>query len=317
VNPTLQGYTAAVVASVGTDALASLASDLEAIERFVQTDDPMRGMLTDTTIRGPVRRAVMLDLLDGKVSEPARRLAGFACTAARAPEVPAALSWLSTRARHLADGFGNEEMPLGLLHSRQRVGGFATALHEDHTTAELESVEDELFRFARIVESTPVLRRALVDRDLSVDARQGLASQLLEGKVQPGTLDLVRYVVAGGRARDIVGTLDWLVEQTAKARGWRIARVRAATTVEDAQQERLSESLTTLAGGPVELQVVIDPALLSGAVIQIGDLQVDASARGKIDALREHLMPGGWEDSRVGAGAAPPRGTTTDTEGAG
>lgn len=310
-NPALQGYTAAVVASAGTDALAGLAGDLEDIDRFVQTNDAMRGLLTDTTLRGPVRRAVMLDLLEGKVSEPARRLAAFACAAVGAPDVPAAVSWLANRTRHLADGYGNEEMPLGLLQSRQRIGGFATALHEDDSTAELESMEDELFRFARIVQSTPGLRGALVDRDLSVEARQALATQLLEGKVLPGTLDLVRYVVAGGRARDIVGSLDWLVEQTAKARGWRIARVRAAAPVEDAQRSGLSETLATLTGSPVELQVVIDPSLLSGAVIEIGDLQVDATARGRLNALREHLVPGGWDD-KLSGGADRPRGTTTE-----
>ena len=126
----------------------------------------------------------------------------------------------------------------------------------------------------------------------------------------------VRYVVAGGRSRDIVGTLDWLVEQTAQARGWRIARVRSAAPIEDAQRTTLSDSLTGLAGAPVELQVIIDEALLSGAVIQIGDLQVDASARGRIDALREHLMPGGWEDKGFHTGAVRLSGTT-QTKGAG
>jgi F-type H+-transporting ATPase subunit delta len=128
---------------------------------------------------------------------------------------------------------------------------------------------------------------------------------------------LIRYVVVGGRARDIVGTLDWLVEQTAKARGWRIARVRSAAAIDEAQRGELSDSLSGLAGAPVELQVVIDEALLSGAVIQIGDLQVDASARGRIDALREHLMPGGWEDSGFHTSARPASGTTIQTEGAG
>ena len=315
-NPELAGYTASVFEAAGSSALADLAGDLEAVERLVQTNGPLRAALTDTTVRGVARRAVMLDLLEDKVSEPARRLAAFACSVVRAPDVPVALAWLANHSRHVAEDHDTDEKPLSLIQSRQRVGGFATAVHEDSSNSELESIEDDLFRFARIVASTPALRAALVDRDLATEARQGLATQLLERKVQPGSLALVRYVIAGGRARDIVGTLDWLVEQTAKARGWRIARVRAATTVEDAQQERLSESLTTLAGGPVELQVVIDPALLSGAVIQIGDLQVDASARGKIDALREHLMPGGWEDSRIGAGARP-TGTTTETEGAG
>jgi len=319
VNPTLQGYTAAIVESAGSggDALRDLAHDLESIEQLVLANATLQAALTDTAVRGAVRRAVLLDLLAGKVSEPARRLAAFTSSAVRAPEVPAALNWVAARARHAAEGQELTEPPLSLTQSRDRVGGYATAILEDSSTAQLESMEDELFRFARIVADTPALRAALVDRDLAVEARQGLASQLLEGKVEAGTVSLVRFAIAGGRSRDVVGTLDWLVEQTAKARGWRIARVRSAALIEEDQQTTLSESLATLAGAPVELQVVIDKRLLSGAVIQIGDLQVDASARGKIDALREHLMPGGWEDSGFHAAASRPRGTTTQTEGAG
>ena len=316
-NPTLQGYASAVFEAAGPGVLAGLAADLEAIDNLVNANATLRSALTDTTVRGAARRAVMLDLLDGKVSAPARRLAAFACSVVRAPDVPAAVNWVATRARHEAEGQQYDETPLSLTQSRQRVGGFATAVDEDLSHAELEALEDDLFRFARIVAATPALRAALVDRDLAVEARQGLATQLLEGKVQPSTVSLVRYVVAGGRARDIVGTLDWLVEQTAAARGWRIARVRAAAPIEDAQQTTLSDSLAGLAGAPVELQVIIDESLLSGAVIQIGDLQVDATARGRIDALREHLMPGGWDDSGFHSGAVRPGGTMTQTEGAG
>ncbi len=316
-NPVLQGYTAAVIEGAGHDALRTIAGDLEAIEELALANGQLQSVLTDTSIRGPVRRAVMLDLLEGKVSEPARRLAAFASSAVAAPDVPSALGWLAHRTNQLADGFGLEEAPLGLLQSRRRVGGFATALHEDHANDDLEQIEDDLFRFARIVESNAALRNALVDRDLAVEARQGLVSQLLEGKVHPATAAVIRYAVLNGRARDIVGTLDWLAEQTALARGWRIARVRAASSVEEAQQGELSASLASLAGAPVELQVVIDPVLLSGAVIQIGDVQVDASARGKIDTLREHLVASGWDDNRVGAGAARAAATTTETEGAG
>ena len=207
--------------------------DLASIEQLVLANAPLNAALTDTTMRPAVRRAVMLDLLDGKVSAPARRLAAFASSAVRAPEVPAALGWVATRARHAAEGQEFEEPPLSLTESRQRVGGFAIAVHEDLPTAELESLEDDLFRFGRIVGATPALRAALVDRDLAPAARQAVVSQLLEGKVPQSTISLIRYVVAGGRARDIVGTLNWLVEQTAKARGWRIARVRAAAPIED------------------------------------------------------------------------------------
>ena len=310
-NPALQGYTAAVAEAAGTAALGSLAADLEAIEQLVLANPQLRAALTDTAVHGSARRAVVLDLLDGKVSPEARRLAAYACMAVDAPEVPAALGWVSTRVRHLGEG-QDDEPGLSLLQSRQRVGGFATAVHEDMTNAELESLEDDLFRFARIVAATPALRSALSDRELDVAARQGLVTQLLEGKMPGASLALARYAVTGGRARDIVGTLDFLVELTAQARGWRIAHVRSAAPIDDAQRGELTESLGSLAGAPVELQVEVDESLLSGALIRIGDLQVDATARGRIDALREHFTPAGWEPSGFGRGNS----SKDQTEGA-
>lgn len=310
-NPSLQGYTAAVAETAGSAALGGLAADLEAFEQLVLANPQLRAALTDTAVGGPARRAVVLDLLEGKVTPEARRLAAFACMAVDAPEVPQALGWVSTRVRHLGEG-QDEEPGLSLTQSRQRVGGFATEVHENMSTAELESLEDDLFRFARIVEATPALRAALTDRDLEVAARQGLVTQLLEGKMPASSLALARYVVTGGRARDFVGTLDYLVELTAQARGWRIARVRAAAPIEEAQRAELTESLGTLAGAPVELQVEVDESLLSGALIRIGDLQVDATARGRIDALREHFAPTGWAP----AGFGRSQSSKDQTEGA-
>ena len=124
---------------------------------------PLRAALTDTSVPGTARQAVLLDLLEGKVSPGARRLAAFAALVVRAPEVPVALGWLSTQAWHAAEGREIEEPPLSLTQARQRVGGYATALHEDMSTAQLESLEDDLFRFGRIVASTPALR-ARADR---------------------------------------------------------------------------------------------------------------------------------------------------------
>ncbi|MGP0030605.1 MAG: ATP synthase F1 subunit delta [Acidimicrobiales bacterium] len=314
-NPTLEGYTAAVLEFAPAEARPGLAGELESIERLVLDTPALRAALTDTAVKGPARLAVMNDLFGGRVSPTACRAAAFATSVVSAPDVLAALAWLAVRARHAAEGRPMPDETLGLTESRRRVGGYAQAVFETMATAELEEVEDELFRFARIVESTPALRSALVDRDLAVEARQGLVTQLLESKVEAGTLALVRYLIAAGRARDVVGSLDWLVEQAAAARGWRIARVRAAAPIEDAQRTSLSESLASLTGLPVELQVEIDPDLLSGAVIRIGDLQVDATARGRIDALREHLAPGGWEDE--GFRAHPGPTGTTQREGAG
>jgi F-type H+-transporting ATPase subunit delta len=167
---------------------------------------------------------------------------------------------------------------------------------EDLSTAQLEEVEDELFRFTRTVADTPSLRAAMANGDLPLDVRQGLVRQLLEGKVEAATLQLVEYTLAGGRPRDLVGTLDWLVEETAKARGWRVARVRSARTLADDERETLAQSLTQLSGHPVELQVTVEPELLAGVVVEVGDRRLEATARDRLDQLREHMGGAAWED---------------------
>jgi F-type H+-transporting ATPase subunit delta len=314
VNPQLQGYSAAVIEAAGPPALAAVASDLEAVEQLVVSKPRLRAALTDTAVPGAARRAILLDLLEGKVTPEARRLAAFAAMSVAAPDVTSALSWLAIRVRHAAEGRPLEEPSLSLTQARRRVGGYGVALHEDMSTGQLESLEDDLFRFARIVDATPKLRGILTDRDAALAARQALVTELLEGKVAPTTVALARYTVTGGRARDFVGSLDYLVEETALARGWRIANVRAAAPIDDEQRAQLGDALRSVAGAPVELQVVIDESLLSGARIRIGDLQVDATARGRIDTLREHLGPDGWQPTGFGAAGRSP--TTEDTEGA-
>jgi F-type H+-transporting ATPase subunit delta len=155
---------------------------------------------------------------------------------------------------------------------------------------DLEEIEDQLFRFARTVEADRRLRVALGDRDLPVSVRQQVIAQLLGSQVVAATLRLAAYAVRGGRARDIVATLDTLVEDAARARGWRVARVRSASEVGDDRQQGLSDALAHLTGNPVDLQVTIDPRLLGGVIVQVGDLLVDSSTRHRLDELKDHLL---------------------------
>lgn len=316
-NPELQGYADAVLSGIGAEATRPLVDELDAIYRLVSGSKVLDSALTDTSLRPIQRRAVLDDLLRGRVGDGARRIAGFAASAVPAPEVPATLEWLVHLARRRVEGVDIEGTAVGYREARARVGGFATALFEESEVADLEEMEDELFRFARTVESTPALRSALASRELPIEVRRAVVKDLLEGKVLARTQRLVDYVITAGRARSLVATLDWLVERTAEARGWRVARVRTAREIDAAQQARLAEAIGQLTGGAVELQVSVEPSLLGGVVIEVGDIQVDASAEGRLVHLREHLEPGGW-DATLGMDAsevAPDAGGTKATGG--
>ena len=187
-NPTLQGYSAAVLESVDAGQLATVASELNQIEQLVLATPALRAALSDTAVSGPARRAVLRDLLEGKVTEPARRLAAFAAGAVSAPDVLQALAWVAHRAQRDVDGVREPEPPLSLTRARQRVGGFAQALYETMPTEELEGMEDSLFRFARIVESAPSLRTVLTDRDRAGGVPPGPGGPVAAGKGHGGHL---------------------------------------------------------------------------------------------------------------------------------
>lgn len=296
-NPAVEGYSSAVLE---TEDRPALAAELDAIERLVQGSAELRTALTDTGIAPASRRAVLSDLLEDRVSDPARRLEAYVVSAVHASDVLAALHWVA----HEAAAQGTEKLALlGHQAARQRIGGYADAVFESMTIGQLGEVEDQLFRFARIVESNPQLRATLTDRELPVEVRRDVIDTLLSGRVEPATLRLVRFVIAGGRPRDFVGALDWLVERTAQARGWRVAHVRSAAAIAGVQRDTMAAALGQLAGSPVELQVTIDPELLSGAIVEIGDLRVDASARGRLERLRDELVPAdGWIQRERGTG---------------
>ncbi len=343
-NPAVQGYAAAIIDETAAGARASLASEVASVDEQVRRNAGLHDAMTDVAVPARARRAVLVDLLTGRVSEAAARLCGYTAGAVHAQEVPAAIAWVSNRLRQVAEhgtgtdgtgtdgkgtgGTGTEEL-LGHRGARERVGGYAEAVFEELSVPELETVEDELFRFARIVDSTPELRSVLGDRDLPAQVRRGVVDDLLAGKVHAATLRLADYAVVGGRPRDVAGTLSWLVEQVAAARGWRVARVRAGQEVEADEHRELCERLSQLAGAPVELQVTVDPALLGGVNVEIGDLHLDATARGRLERLREHVMSGGWTDLGFGrlereahrqrgpgqgVGAAPGDGSAQDSQ---
>jgi F-type H+-transporting ATPase subunit delta len=303
VHPSLRGYVTAVIESAAADGVGGVVADeLVAVEDLIAGQGQLAAALTDSAVPASARRAVIEDLFGSRVRPETLRLVVRAVVAERADQFAIALHEARELARVIVEAPGELEVaePLrGRSAVRGVAAGYADAVFEALTSvAELEEVEDGLFRFARIVASNPDLRAALSDPGRPAVDRGDLAAGLLEGRTHPATIRLVRAALVG-RIRDVVQMLDWLVERAAVARGWRVARVHAGRPVDEAQRAELDRALRRLAGVPVELQVSVEPDLLGGVVVEIGDLLVDASIRHRLDQIQEHLL--GAEGAMRGA----------------
>ena len=163
------------------------------------------------------------------------------------------------------------------------------ALRAAEGSGELDEVEDELFRFARLLEREPALRAALTDPGLPADRKQSVLDSLLGGKARDTTRRLVEVVVLHPRGRSVETGLDQLSTLAAQRRERYVAHVTAAAPLDQAQVERLQATLTRIYGRQVQLQLDVDPSVLGGVQVRIGDEVLDGTVVRKLAVARRDL----------------------------
>jgi F-type H+-transporting ATPase subunit delta len=166
--------------------------------------------------------------------------------------------------------------------------GVESELAAAESQGQLEEVEDELFRFGRIVESNAELSLALSDLSVPAARKRGLIERLLQGRANAVTLRLVqRAVTRGEKGRAVDRVIDELVALAAERRQRKVAVVQVAQPLDAEQVDRLRAALSRTFGGEVELRIEVDPEVLGGVVVQVGDEVVDGSvARRLAEAQR-------------------------------
>ena len=135
----------------------------------------------------------------------------------------------------------------------------------------------------------PEVRRVLENTRVAQEPKQRLIEAAL-GDLPALPLNLARLLVRKNRsalAVDIARQFEQLLEQQ---RGVSRARATTAVPLGDAERAALSQRLSQQTGGEIVLETAVDPELLGGVVVQIGDRLIDASTRMKLRALRANLI---------------------------
>jgi F-type H+-transporting ATPase subunit delta len=240
-----------------------LASELFAVVGLLDDEHGLRRALSDPGKPAAEKGAVVSALLGGKVT---RRAESLVVAAAEA-------HWATSG--DMVDAI--EELAVtALVLAAEAEGG-------------LDDLEDGLFRFGRVVAGQPELRAALADPSLPEDGKRQLLDTLLRGKVTPVTLAVISQVVAHPRGRSITAALDLCAGIAARRREQLIAVVRSAVELSAAQRRRLAQALAQSYGHPIHLNVVLDPSVVGGISVQIGDELIDGTAASRLAAVRRKL----------------------------
>lgn len=248
------------------DQAAAVGDSLFAFANLLASRPTVRRALTDAA-RTPDDREVLL-----------RRLADGRVDAAAADLLAAAVRERWTRAEALTEAV--EEL------------GVLSHLIAARAQGQLESLEDEVFRFGQIVQNERALRSALVDRSAPAEARRQLVRRLLEGKATEQTIQLVEHAAVDRQEHRLEVELDRISVFAAWLRESRVAVVKVASPLSPEHRDRLQRALSAQIGAPVLLNIVVEPDLVGGIRVEIGDEVVDGTVHSRLEAARRQFAPG-------------------------
>jgi F-type H+-transporting ATPase subunit delta len=153
----------------------------------------------------------------------------------------------------------------------------------------LDELEDQLFRFGRVVQANPRLRTALSNQFLPAERKRELVAELVGGQVTEPALRLMSQVAAAPRGRSLDAALGSYANLAAELRQRLLAEVHVAIPLTDDQRSRLRAALAAAYSRDVHLNIVIDPQVVGGISVRIGDELINGSVAGRLADLRRGL----------------------------
>lgn len=244
------------------DVSEQLAGELFGVVDVLDDQPALRRALTDPSLPERARTGLVGRLFGGKVSDGAVAVLSAA----------AALRWAGGRS--FVDAVERQAVRADLL----------AASHQGR----LDRVEDELFRFSRVVEGDNALRAALGETGAPLPVRQRLVDDLLDAKADQITIDLAKRAVSA-RQRTFALTLENYLQLSAAVRSREVAVVHVAKPMTPEQEERLRAALQKQTGHEVSLQVVVDPNVIGGVRVEMGDEVIEGTVAGRVETARRQL----------------------------
>lgn len=247
--------------AAGFDALAG---DLLAVADLLAREPRLRMALADSGQPEAARAGIAQAVLAGKVGPLAVEV------------VEAAVSDRWSSADDLVEG----------IEALGAQSAFAVA----EADGSLDTVEEELFRFGRAVDASPELQMALTDPAGDASSKAAIVRDLLAGRTAPATRQVLEHAVGHLHGQRIDAVIERLIALAAAQRERVVAEVRVAAPLDAEQERRMAAALSALHGRQVRLNVAVDPSVLGGAHVKVGDEVIDGTVASRLEQARRALL---------------------------
>lgn len=166
----------------------------------------------------------------------------------------------------------------------------AMMYYADATGATLQ-VSIELSELHSALLNLPVVRAKLYDYQATSEARVKLFREVFSGKtLNKVTMRLAEHATCNLRRRRYLETIQWLINKFSRHMGESMVTVTTATPLKKEQIERLVEVYSAKVGRQVHINSVVDPTVLGGMRIQVGDEVTDNTVVAQLQNLHRKVQ---------------------------
>ncbi len=155
---------------------------------------------------------------------------------------------------------------------------------------EAEAIGQELADLATLWRSEPAFAAMMRSAAIDVDSRRESLKRIFSGKVRPLTLNLLLVLNDRRRAYVLPAVCDAYRRKLGDQLGRQAVQVTTAVELDEPRRTRLMAEVRRLSGREPELFTRVDPELLGGMTVQIGDKLYDTSVRRRLRKLRGDLL---------------------------
>ncbi|GAA4695206.1 F0F1 ATP synthase subunit delta [Nocardioides conyzicola] len=246
--------------SGGADA-ERVARELYNVASLLRAEPALRRFATDASLPAAAKQGLVKDVFAGKFDDATLALVSSA----------AGRRWTATR---------------DLAAATERLSELAAVAS---VGSDANRLVDELFLLGQTLGANHDLRDALADPARSTEDKAALLDALLGGKALPATVALAKQGL-GGTYRTLTGALAAYREVAADASGEAVATVRVVQPLGDGERERLAAALSRQYGKQVHLNEIVEPGVLGGMRVEIGDDVIDGTVSSRLDDARRKLV---------------------------
>ncbi len=176
---------------------------------------------------------------------------------------------------------------------------YAVALFELADTASaVDDVREQMDDLAELIRSNPGLRKLLESRVLSATERRDSLQRIFEGNVSDLLYRFIQVVNAKDRLGELLGIAVAYGKFVDVRHGLIEVDAYVAAHLDDAQAQRVTSELGQALGGTIVLHQFVDPSLIGGIKLRIGDKLIDASVATQLRKMKEQIVAAGREGAR-------------------